>query len=233
MSERDMSGDLSGAERIKVALVDDHAVVRRGLRTFLESYPDFVIVGEASSGEEALRQLDLWLPDVLALDLLMPGGMDGIETARQARALSPHTQVVMLTSATDDERALAALRAGAIGYVRKDADPQTLLDVIRAAARGRTLLDASVAAALLQELTRPKARERPGDALTEREQEVLRQLARGQTNHEIAEALVVSDETVKTHVGNILSKLQLAHRTQAVIYALKRGLISLDEIEEP
>ncbi len=235
MSEDDASGPAGAAdgERIKVALVDDHAVVRRGLRTFLESYADFTIVGEASSGEEALRQLDRWLPDVLALDLLMPGGMDGIETARQARALSPHTQVVMLTSATDDERALAALRAGAIGYVRKDADPQTLLDVIRAAARGRTLLDASVAAALLQELTRPKARERPGDALTEREQEVLRQLARGHTNHEIAEALVVSDETVKTHVGNILSKLQLAHRTQAVIYALKRGLISLDEIEEP
>jgi NarL family two-component system response regulator LiaR len=234
MSEVNASGAANAAdgERIKVALVDDHAVVRRGLRTFLESYADFAIVGEASSGEEALRQLDRWLPDVLALDLLMPGGIDGIETARQARALSPHTQVVMLTSATDDERALAALRAGAIGYVRKDADPQTLLDVIRAAARGRTLLDASVAAALLQELTRPKARERLGDALTEREQEVLRQLARGQTNHEIAEALVVSDETVKTHVGNILSKLQLAHRTQAVIYALKRGLISLDEIEE-
>ena len=235
MSEDNASGAAGPAdgERVKVALVDDHAVVRRGLRTFLESYADFTIVGEASSGEEALRQLDCWLPDVLALDLLMPGGMDGIETARQARALSPHTQVVMLTSATDDERALAALRAGAIGYVRKDADPQTLLDVIRAAARGRTLLDASVAAALLQELTRPKARERAGDTLTEREQEVLRQLAHGHTNHEIAEALVVSDETVKTHVGNILSKLQLAHRTQAVIYALKRGLISLDEIEEP
>ncbi|HEY7848499.1 MAG TPA: response regulator transcription factor [Ktedonobacterales bacterium] len=233
MSDGHAGDTAGGGERIKVALVDDHAVVRRGLRTFLESYADFSIVGEASSGEEALRQLDLWLPDVLALDLLMPGGIDGIETARQTRALSPHTQVVMLTSATDDERALAALRAGAIGYVRKDADPQALLDVIRAAARGRTLLDATVAGALLQELTREKARERPGATLTEREQEVLRQLARGRTNHEIAEALVVSDETVKTHVGNILSKLQLAHRTQAVIYALKRGLISLDEIEEP
>ncbi len=226
-----MSEDVS--ERIKVALVDDHAVVRRGLRTYLESYPDFAIVGEASSGEEALRQLDLWLPDVLVLDLLMPGGIDGIETTRQARALSPHTQVVALTSATDDEIVLAALRAGVISYVRKDADPQQLLDVIRAAAHGRALLDATVAGALLLELTREKAPERRGDTLTEREQEVLRQLARGRTNHEIAEALVVSDETVKTHVGNILSKLQLAHRTQAVIYALKRGLISLDEIEEP
>ena len=219
-------------ERITVALVDDHAVVRRGLRTYLESFPDFALVGEASSGEEALRQLDLWLPDVLVLDLLMPGGIDGIETTRQARALSPHTQVVVLTSATDEARAVAALRAGAIGYVRKDAEPQVLLDAIRAAAHGRTLLDATVADALLHELTRDQTRERAGVPLTEREQEVLRQLARGQTNHEIAEALVVSDETVKTHVGNILSKLQLAHRTQAVIYALKRGLISLDEIDE-
>lgn len=226
MSERER-------ERISVALVDDHAVVRRGLRAYLESFDDLSVVGEAASGEEALQQLDRWLPDVLVLDLLMPGGMDGIETTRQARALSPHTQVVVLTSATEDERAVAALRAGAIGYVRKDADPQILLDAIRAAARGRTLLDASVAGALLQELTRQPARQRADAALTEREQEVLRELARGRTNHEIAEALVVSDETVKTHVGNILSKLQLAHRTQAVIYALKRGLISLDEIDEP
>lgn len=221
------------SERITIALVDDHAVVRRGLRVYLESFDDLSIVGEAASGEEALRQLDLWLPDVLVVDLLMPGGIDGIETTRQARSLSPHTQVVVLTSATEDERAVAALRAGAIGYVRKDADPQILLDAIRAAARGRTLLDASVAGALLQELTREQSRQRADAALTEREQEVLRELARGRTNHEIAEALVVSDETVKTHVGNILSKLQLAHRTQAVIYALKRGLISLDEIEEP
>lgn len=221
------------SEQIKVALVDDHAVVLRGLRVYLESFDDLSIVGEAASGEEAVRQLDLWLPDVLVVDLLMPGGIDGIETTRQARALSPHTQVVVLTSATEDERAIAALRAGAIGYVRKDADPQTLLDAIRAAARGRTLLDASVAGALLQELTREQARQRADAALTEREQEVLLELARGRTNHEIAEALVVSDETVKTHVGNILSKLQLAHRTQAIIYALKRGLISLDEIEEP
>ncbi|MDE3231036.1 MAG: response regulator transcription factor [Chloroflexota bacterium] len=223
----------AAGERIRVALVDDHAVVRKGLRAFLEAFPDFAIVGEASSGEEALAQLDLWLPDVLVVDLLMPGGMDGVETTRRSRALSPHTQVVALTSATEDERAVAALRAGAIGYVRKDADPQALLDAIRAASRGRTQIDASVAGALLQELTRERAPGRAEAPLTEREQEVLRELAHGRTNHEIAEALVVSDETVKTHVGNILSKLQLAHRAQAIIYALKRGLISLDEIEEP
>ena len=217
-------------EPIRVALVDDHAVVRRGLRTFFESYPDFAIVGEASSGEEALGAVESWLPDVVVMDLLMPGGMDGIEATRRLREVSPHTQVVALTSATEDARVVAALRAGAIGYVRKDAQPEVLLDAVRAAARGRSLLDPAVAGAVLQELTR---RTRPGSELTEREREVLRQLALGRTNHEIAEALVVSDETVKTHVGNILSKLQLAHRTQAVIAALKRGLISLDDIEEP
>lgn len=217
-------------EWIRVALVDDHAVVRRGLHTFFESYPDFAIAGEASSGEEALRQVETWLPDVVVMDLLMPGGIDGIEATRRLREVSPHTQVVALTSATDDARVVAALRAGAIGYVRKDAQPEVLLDAVRAAARGRSLLDPSVASAVLQELSRGA---RPGSDLTEREREVLRQLALGRTNHEIAEALVVSDETVKTHVGNILSKLQLAHRTQAVIAALKRGLISLDDITEP
>ena len=220
-------------ERVRVALVDDHVVVRRGLRTFLDSFADLLVVGEASSGEEALEQLEGWLPDVLVMDLLMPGGIDGVETTRRARALSPHTQVVALTSATEDTAVVAALRAGALGYVRKDADPLALLEAIRAAARGRTLLDPAVAAALLQELTREKARERVGATLTEREREVLRQLAHGRTNHEIAVALVVTDETVKTHVGNILSKLQLAHRTQAVIYALKNGLITLEEIEDP
>lgn len=220
-------------ERVRVALVDDHAVVRRGLRTFLESFTDLAVVGEASSGEEALERLESWLPDVLVMDLLMPGGIDGIETTRRARALTPHTQVVVLTSATEDERVVAALRAGALGYVRKDADPQALLEAIRAAARGRTLLDPSVAAALLTEVTREQSRSRLGATLTDREREVLRLLAHGRTNHEIAAELVITDETVKTHVGNILSKLQLAHRAQAMLYALKNGLVSLDEIEEP
>ncbi|HEX9038809.1 MAG TPA: response regulator transcription factor [Ktedonobacterales bacterium] len=223
------------AERVRVALVDDHAVVRRGLRTYLESFTDLTVTGEASSGEEALERLEDWLPDVLVMDLLMPGGMDGVEATRRARALSPHTQVVVLTSATEDEQVVAALRAGALGYVRKDADPQTLLEVIRAAARGRTLLDPAVAAALLAEVTqtaREPSRDRLGAPLTEREREVLRLLAHGRTNHEIANELVVSDETVKTHVGNILSKLQLAHRAQAIIYALKNGLVTLDEIGE-
>lgn len=215
-------------EQIRVVLVDDHRVVRQGLRTYLESFPDLVVIGEASSGEETLRHIELWLPDVVVMDLLMPGGMDGVETIRQIRRLTPHTQIIALTSYTDNERVIAVLRTGAIGYVRKDAAPDILLAAVRAAARGQSLLDPAVAGAVLQELGRG---ENPGVALSEREQEVLRQLALGHTNREIAETMMVSPETVKTHVGNILAKLNLAHRTQAVIYALKRGIISLDDID--
>ncbi|HVB24561.1 MAG TPA: response regulator transcription factor [Ktedonobacteraceae bacterium] len=218
------------AEKIKVVLVDDHHIVRRGLRSFLNAFDDLLVVGEASSGEEALQHIEEWLPDVIVMDMLMPGGIDGIETIRQVRTLVPSTRIVALTSYTDDSRVVAALRAGAIGYVRKEADPDILLASVRAAAHGQSLLDPAVANAVMQELMRGG---KHSAELTEREQEVLRQLAFGRTNHEIAEALVVSDETVKTHVGNILTKLQLAHRTQAVIYALKKGLISIDELELP
>jgi NarL family two-component system response regulator LiaR len=215
---------------IRVVLVDDHHVVRRGLQSFLKAFHDLEVVGQAASGEEALQNMENWMPDVVVMDMLMPGGMDGIETIKQIRALLPNTRIVALTSYTDNARVVAALRAGAIGYVRKEADLEILLSSIRAAARGQSLLDPAVASVVMQELVRVG---KPGTDLTEREQEVLRQLAFGRTNHEIAEALTVSDETVKTHVGNILTKLQLAHRTQAVIYALKKGLISLDEIEFP
>ena len=218
------------ADIIKVVLIDDHQIVRRGLRSFLNAFDDLTIIGEASSGEEALKHIEEWLPDVVVTDMLMPGGIDGIETIRRIRNILPNTRVVALTSYTDDSRVVAALRAGAIGYVRKEADPDILLASIRAAARGQSLLDPAVASAVMQELMRGG---KHSAELTEREQEVLRQLALGRTNREIAEALVVSDETVKTHVGNILTKLQLAHRTQAVIYALKKGLISVDELELP
>ncbi|HXR66614.1 MAG TPA: response regulator transcription factor [Ktedonobacteraceae bacterium] len=217
-------------EVIRVVLVDDHHIVRRGLHSFLKAFPDLEVVGEAASGEEALLKLEGWMPDVVVMDMLMPGGIDGIETIKRTRSLLPNVRVVALTSYTDDARVVAALRAGAIGYVRKEADPEILLASIRAAAHGQSLLDPAVANAVMQELMRAG---KHSAELTEREQEVLRQLALGRTNREIAEALTVSDETVKTHVGNILTKLQLAHRTQAVIYALKKGLISLDEIELP
>jgi len=212
----------------RIVLVDDHAVVRRGVKSYLEAFADLRVVGEAASGEAALEALEQWLPDVVVMDLLMPGGLDGIETTRRVRALSPHTQVVVLTAHTDDARVVAALRAGAIGYVRKDADPTTLLAAVRAAAQGQSMLDPSIAGTVLDELVQHSPIK---DELTERELSVLRLLAHGQTNKEIAVTLVVSEETVKTHVGNILAKLHLAHRTQAVIYALKKGVIDLGEIE--
>ncbi len=223
--------------RIRVLLVDDHAVVRQGLRSYLESFGDIAIAGSAASGEEALSLLESGLPDVAVVDLLMPGGMDGFETIRRVRGLSPHTQVVVLSGYSDDARVLAALRAGAIGYVRKEADPEVLLAAVRAAARGQSTLDPALAHVVLEELGR--ASRLPGwappgwapDALTPREHEVLRLLALGQTNRQIAEELVVGEETVKTHVGNVLAKLHLAHRTQAMIYALKQGVVTVDELK--
>lgn len=215
---------------IRVVLVDDHQIVRRGLASLLKAAPGLEVVGEAGSGEEVLQKIESWMPDVVVMDLLMPGGIDGIEAIKRLSALLPNTRIVVLTSSTDNARVVASLRAGAIGYVRKEADPELLLSSISAAARGQSLLDPIVAGTVLQDLRREKT---PGVELTEREQEVLRQLAMGRTNQEIADALTVSEGTVKTHVGNILMKLHLAHRTQAVMYALKKGLISLDEIDFP
>jgi NarL family two-component system response regulator LiaR len=213
-------------QKTRVMLVDDHRVVRQGLRNLLESYPDLEVVCSASSGEEALVQLAGTTPDVAVVDLLMPGGIDGLETTERIRAAAPRTQVVVLTAYADVARVIAALRKGAIGYVRKDAEPEVLRDAVRAAARGQSFLDPAIAGAMLIDVARSGK-----DELTEREQDVLRELARGRTNREIAEVLVVSEETVKTHVGNILAKLRLSHRTQAAVYALKQGLVSLDEID--
>jgi len=213
---------------IRVFLIDDHRVVRKGLRAFLESFADIEVVGEASSGEEVLNTIGRWLPEVAVIDLLMPGGMDGIELTKRVRRLAPNTQVVVLTAYTDGARVVAALRAGAIGYVRKDADPEVLLAAVRAAAQGQSTLDPAIAGTVLDELS---SEAEPRDNLTEREMEVLKLLAHGRTNREIAGMLVVGEETVKTHVGNILAKLHLVHRQQAMLYAFKQGLISLDEID--
>jgi two-component system, NarL family, response regulator LiaR len=213
---------------IRVVMVDDHKLVRYGLRTYLESFPDLEVIGEASSGEDALRNIERWLPDVTVMDLLMPGGIDGIETIQRMRKLVPLTQIVALTSYTDEARVIAVLRAGAIGYVRKDAAPEVLLETIRSAAKGQSLLDPQIANAVLKELS---SSTKASSVLSEREREVLQHLALSRTNRQIAEIMIVSPETIKSHVGNILTKLQLAHRTQAVIYALKQGLISLDDID--
>ncbi|MEZ4870492.1 MAG: response regulator transcription factor [Caldilineaceae bacterium] len=215
-------------DAIRTVLVDDHHVVRRALLSFLQGFPAIEIIGEAANGEEALARVEAWLPDVVVMDLHMPGGIDGIETTKHLRILSPHTQVVVLTAHSDEARVLGALREGAIGYVRKDAEPELLLAAIQGAARGQSVLDPNIAGAVLSELVRGNDLYHQ---LTPREHEVLRQLAHGKTNRQIGAALTVSEETVKTHIGNILTKLHLAHRTQAALYALKHGLVTLDELE--
>lgn len=218
-----------GARPIRVALVDDHRIVRRGLRSFLEAQPDLLIVGEASSGEELLPHLaaDAWAPDVILMDLLMPGGMDGIEATRRAREVRPQTRVVVLTSYADDAGVIAALRAGATGYVLKESEPELLVSAVRSAATGRSVLDPMVAATVVQGLNPPVAGR--GAALTSRELAVLRLLARGLLNKEIADQLSIGEETVKTHVGNILGKLGVSHRTEAAVYALRQRLVPLDD----
>lgn len=213
--------------KIRVVLIDDHRVVSQGVRHYLESFSDICVIGIAANGEELLKKVEEWVPDVVVMDLLMPGGMDGIEATKHVRERSPRTQVVVLTASTDEARLIGSLRAGAIGYVRKDDDPELLLAAVRAAARGQSTIGSAAAGTVLQDLAKGNL---PGGELTERETEVLRQLAHGRTNREIAETLFISEETVKTHIGNILSKLHLAHRTQAAIYAIKRGLVSIDEL---
>ena len=209
---------------VSIALVDDHRVVARSLKAYLESFPDLIVVGIAASGEELLKQIQEWKPQVVLQDLLMPGGMDGVETIRRISECAPSVKVVALTASTDEARMMGALRAGAAGYVRKDAEPEVLLAAVRAVARGKTYIDPSVSRQILQAAV-------PHEDLTPREIEVLRQLALGRSNKEIADALSIGDETVKTHVGNVFSKLQVENRAQAIVQALKRGLVALEELE--
>jgi two-component system, NarL family, response regulator LiaR len=218
---------VEASRMISVALVDDHRVVTQGLRLYLESFQDIRVVGVASSGEEMLDQAGRWSPQVVVLDLLMPGGLDGVETARRLHEAHPEIRIVALTASVDEARLIGVLRAGASGYVRKDADPEVLLAAIRAAAMGRTFVDPSVAGGIL---AGSSSGGRAPDAISPRELEVLRQIAFGKTNREIAERLFVSEETIKTHVGRLLDKLGLQHRTQLVAYALKHGLVHLEEL---
>jgi NarL family two-component system response regulator LiaR len=206
---------------IAIAIVDDHRVVTRSLKSYLESFPDLSVVGIASSGEELLEHLDAWKPQIVLQDLLLPGGMNGIDTTRRILARAPSVRVIALTASLDEARLMGALRAGASGYVRKDADPETLLAAVRAVAGGKTYIDPAAGQVLVASAT--------SDDLTPRETEVLRQVALGLSNREIAQALDIGEETVKTHVGNVLSKLGALNRAQATVQAIKRGLVSLDE----
>jgi len=212
-------------ERTTVLIVDDHAVVRKGVRGYLETQDDFAVVGEAASGEEAARLALETAPDVVLMDLLMPG-LDGVEATRRIRRVSPRTQVVVLTSHHEDAHIFPAVKAGAISYLLKDIAPQDLAEAVRAAARGEAVIHPRVAARLMAELRGARAEApNPFTELTDREMDVLRLIAEGLSNAAIAERLVLSEKTVKGYVSNVLSKLHLADRTQAAVYAWREGLV--------
>lgn len=212
-------------QTITLLIVDDHELVRRGVRTFLAKHSDIVVLGEASSGEEALALVGGLAPDVALVDLVMPG-MDGVEVTRRIKEISPHTQVIVLTSYHEDEHIFSAIRAGALSYLLKDIGTTELADAVRKAARGEAVLHPHVAARLVQELHAPRhAADVASARLSDREHEVLQLIADGCSNAAIAEQLVISEYTVKNHVSNILSKLHLADRTQAAVYAWRAGLM--------
>jgi DNA-binding NarL/FixJ family response regulator len=208
---------------IRLVLVDDHGVVRAGLRMYLQGQPDLEVVGEAGDGATAITCVQDLAPDVVLMDLQMPG-MDGVEAIRHIRAAEPEVEVVVLTTFLDSARISAAIQAGAIGYVLKDVPPGELADAIRAAARGEVHLAPAVQRLLMQAMAHPNQAAASPEMLTEREREVLTLLAAGRSNKEIARHLRVSERTVKGHVGGVLGKLGLASRTQAAIYAMRHGL---------
>jgi NarL family two-component system response regulator LiaR len=213
------------SDPITVMIVDDHEMVRHGAAGYLAAQPDIAVVAEAESGEEAVRLAREQVPDVVLMDLVMPG-MDGVEATRRVKDASPRTQIIVLTSYHQDEHIFPALRAGAISYLLKDVKATDLVDAIHRASQGEATLHPRVAARVIKEF-------RGGDpdpanpftVLTEREMEVLKLIARGRPNNEIAEELVISVGTVKGHVSNILSKLHLADRTQAAVYAWQEGIV--------
>ncbi|WP_309055414.1 response regulator transcription factor [Streptomyces sp.] len=207
---------------IRVLLVDDHQVVRRGLRTFLEVQDDIEVVGEAADGAEGVARAEELRPDVVLMDVKMPG-TDGIEALKRLRGLGNPAKVLIVTSFTEQRTVVPALRAGASGYVYKDVDPDALAGAIRSVHAGHVLLQPEVADALLAQ-DDPQGGTGRGSTLTEREREVLGLIADGRSNREIARALVLSEKTVKTHVSNILMKLDLADRTQAALWAVRHGL---------
>ena len=210
-------------DRIGVLIADDHPVVRHGLRAFLQLQADLDIVGEAGDGMDAVAQVKELRPDVVLLDLVMPR-LDGIEAIRQIREASPSTRVIVLTTFADDEKVFPAVKAGAAGYLLKDVEPKDLAEAIRTVNRGQGLLHPSITSKLMQEFAAGSERAEAVESLTDREMDVLRLIAQGKSNREIAREFVLSEKTVKTHVSNILAKLHLADRTQAALYAVRHHL---------
>lgn len=212
------------SEPITIIIADDHEVVRKGLRSYLDTVKEFKVVAEASSGEETIELVKEHVPDLLLLDLIMPG-MDGVETTRKVKTISPRTQVVVLTSYHEDEHVFPALKAGAISYILKDIRMEKLVEALNRAAQGEATLHPRVAARVLQNMRGNSDNLQVISDLTERELDVLRLIANGLSNNQIAEQLVISENTVKGHVSNILSKLHLADRTQVAVFAWQKGIV--------
>jgi len=210
-------------KRIRVMIVDDHAIVRQGLRTLLELIPDIEVVGEASNGKQAVELVPSIKPDVILMDLMMPE-MDGITATREICALRAETRIIALTSFLEDEKLIPAIQAGATSFLLKDVQPEELIDAIRAANRGEVRLNPGAARKLMEKVSTPAKLTPIASDLSAREVEVLKLIASGMSNREIADQLVISEKTVKTHVSSLLTKLNLNDRTQLAIYALKNNL---------
>jgi len=213
------------SEKITVLLVDDHSMVRQGIKAFLVTQPDISVVGEAGSGEEAIQMAAQYIPDVILMDLIMPN-MDGVEATRKVKQVSPRSQIVVLTSYHEDEHIFPALKAGALSYILKDISAEELASALRKAATGEAVLHSRVASRVIKELQGKREDNlNPFTELSERELEVLKLIADGLSNAEMAAKLVLSEKTIKGHVSNILNKLHLADRTQAAVYAWREGVV--------
>jgi NarL family two-component system response regulator LiaR len=213
---------------IRVFVAEDHAIVRKGICALLDLDPGIEVIGEASNGQEAVRGVESARPDVILMDLVMPE-MDGIEAIRQVMDRSPKARILVLTSFAADDKVFPAIKAGAMGYLLKDSDPSEVVDAIRQVHRGESSLHPRIARKLMQELSRPPEQPQTPDPLTDREMEVLRLVAQGKSNRDIAKDLTITEGTVRVHVSSILGKLHLASRTQATLYALREGLATLDD----
>jgi two-component system, NarL family, response regulator LiaR len=217
------------SEVIRVLIADDHAILRKGIRALLGTEPDMEVVGETGDGLETVALARALRPDVILMDLMMPK-MDGIEATRQITAEQPGARILVLTSFAADDKVFPAIKAGALGYILKDSGPAELVQAIHQVYQGQPSLEPAIALKVLYEVSHPSQQPPTPDPLTERELQVLRLIAQGKSNREIADQLVVTELTVRTHVSNVLGKLHLASRTQAALYALKEGLASLDDV---
>ena len=215
------------SQAIRVLIVDDHTIVRKGIRALLTEIAGIEVVGEAADGQEAVAQANSLCPDVILMDLAMPK-MDGIEATRQIKTSQPESRILVMTSFATDDKVLPAIKAGALGYLLKESAPEDLVQAIHQIYRGEPSLHPTIARKVLQEIAHPPDRPPTPDPLTKREAEVLLLVAQGLSNQDIARKLNISDPTVRSHVSNIMSKLHLATRIQAALYALREGLASLD-----